>query len=253
VTARWRLLYTEPQGGIDNMALDHALLARAARTGESVLRVYSWRTPTISFGRHQRAVGVYDRGRLAAQGIEAVRRPTGGRAVLHAREVTYSVTAPVTGALRATYASINRLLLDALRQLGVDATLAPRRARAPRPGGNPCFDVATEGEIVVAGRKLAGSAQCREGGALLQHGSILIEDDQGLVANLVGAAPTPAATLREALGRAPAVEEVASALFAAVKASLDADAPTLTLEDTVRADLGALRARYSDEHWTWRA
>src|SRR5271154_4919364 len=98
------------------MALDHALLARAARTGECVLRVYSWRSPTVSFGRHQRTAGGYDHLHLAA-----VRRPTGGRAVLHDREATYSVTAPVTRPLRATYARINRLLLDALHRLGVDA------------------------------------------------------------------------------------------------------------------------------------
>jgi lipoyl(octanoyl) transferase len=265
VTARWRLLYTEPLDGIDNMALDHALLARAARTGESVLRVYSWQSPTVSFGRHQHTAGTYDRCRLARLGLAAVRRPTGGRAVLHAREATYSVTAPIAGPLRATYASINATLLAALRRLGVDASLAPR-SRAPRPDVSPCFALPTEGEITVAGRKLAGSAQCRENGAYLQHGSILIEDDQALLGrltedqsltgrpgtaekNFVGAVPAPPATLREALGRAPSVEEIADALFK----SLDAEASPLSLEDTVRADLGAFRARYSDEHWTWRA
>jgi lipoate-protein ligase A len=233
------------------MALDHALLARAARTGESVLRVYSWRAPTVSFGRHQRTAGVYDPCRLATQGLAAVRRPTGGRAVLHAREATYSVTSPVRGPLRATYAAINRLLLDALRHLGVDATLAPR-TRSPRPNAAPCFDEATEGEITVAGRKLAGSAQWRDGGAFLQHGSILIEDDQSL---LGGAAAAPPATLRAALGRVPSIEEIAAALFTALDAelsplSLDA---VLTQDAQLRADVDALRAHYSDEHWTWRA
>jgi lipoyl(octanoyl) transferase len=265
VTTRWRLLYTEPLDGIDNMALDHALLARAARTGEAVLRVFSWRSPTVSFGRHQRTRGVYDPCRLAAAGLAAVRRPTGGRAVLHAREATYSVTAPVDGPLRATYATINRLLVDALRHLGVNATLAPP-SRVPRPDGAPCFDVATEGEITVAGRKLAGSAQWRDAGAFLQHGSILIEDDQALLTEVaataapLGAAP---ATLRAALGRTPTVDEVADALFTAARASLtpslDAEVSPLSLDavlsrdDLLRADVGALRARYSDEHWTWRA
>jgi lipoate-protein ligase A len=248
LTSRWRLVYTEPLDGIDNMALDHALLARAARTGECVLRVYSWRSPTVSFGRHQPTAGVYDHSHLTRLGLAAVRRPTGGRAVLHGREATYSVTAPVTRPLRATYGRINRLLLDALHRLGVDAALAPATLPPP-PDGAPCFETPTEGEIVVGGRKLAGSAQWRDGGALLQHGSILIDDDQGLLAP----STTPPATLHAALGRAPAVGEIADALFAAARAGLDPDASPLDLEDDVWADVGALRARYADDRWTWRA
>ncbi|HWZ58818.1 MAG TPA: biotin/lipoate A/B protein ligase family protein [Gemmatimonadaceae bacterium] len=242
MTARWRLLYTEPLDGIDNMALDHALLARAARTGECVLRVYSWASPTVSFGRHQRTAGIYDHLHLPA-----VRRPTGGRAVLHAREATYSVTAPVTRPLRTAYHRINYLLLDALRHLGVAATLAPPTP-APPPDGAPCFDTATEGEIVVAGRKLAGSAQWRDRGALLQHGSILIDDDQALL----GAPPTPPATLRAALGRAPSVPEIADALFDAARATLDPHATPL-VDDDLQAEMAALRTHYADDSWTWRA
>jgi lipoate-protein ligase A len=248
LTSRWRLLYTEPLDGIDNMAFDHALLARAARTGESVLRVYSWRAPTISFGRHQRTVGAYDRCEVARRGLAAVRRPTGGRAVLHAREATYSVTAPVARPLRATYAAINHLLLDALRRLGVHAALAPA-ARPPRPDGAPCFDAATEGEIVIGARKLAGSAQWRDGGAILQHGSILIDDDQGLL----GPSLSPPTTLRDALGRSPAVSEIAEALFEAARATRDVEAEPLAIDGAFRADAEVFRAHYADEGWTWRA
>jgi lipoate-protein ligase A len=244
---QWRRLYTEPLDGIDNMALDHALLARAARTGESVLRVYSWRTPTVSFGRHQHTAGVYTPETLAAHHLHAVRRPTGGRALLHFREATYSVTAPITSSLRAAYASINTLLIKALHALGVPATLAAATAtRAPRPDTTPCFAVPVEGEITLEGRKLAGSAQRREGHAFLQHGSILIENDQSL---LPGVHLTPPATLHEALGRCPTVEEIAAALFA----SLDATATPLSLEELDDSTLAALREHYSDEHWTWRA
>jgi lipoate-protein ligase A len=243
VTSRWRLLYTEPLDGIDNMALDHALLARAARTGECVLRVYSWASPTVSLGRHQRTAGVYD-----DLGLAVVRRPTGGRAVLHAREATYSVTAPVTRPLRATYTRINHLLLDALHRLGVNAALAPATV-APPPDAAPCFETATEGEIVIDGRKLAGSAQWRDGGGLLQHGSILIDDDQ----SLLGPSATPPATLRAALGRAPDVHEIANALFDAARANLDPDATPLVLDEDLHADMRSLRARYADDRWTWRA
>ena len=97
------------------MALDHALMERARRTGESVLRVYAWASPVLSLGRNQRARDVYDDAELARRGVSVVRRPTGGRALLHHREITYSVTAPAssTEPLGATYNRVNALLLDA--------------------------------------------------------------------------------------------------------------------------------------------
>ena len=108
----WRLLLSPPLGGPENMALDEALMARARRTGESVLRVYGWSRPTLSLGRNQRAVGLYREQALAERGIGVVRRPTGGRALLHDREITYSVTAPCEDntALLTEYGRINALL-----------------------------------------------------------------------------------------------------------------------------------------------
>lgn len=268
-----RLLHTPPLHGTANMALDDALLARARATGEVVLRVYTWAAPTLSFGRHQRAQGVYDPARLAERGVAAVRRPTGGRAVLHAREVTYSVTAP-TGALappgasvHASYARINAMLVVALGALGVDAQVAAPAGRTPRPDGAPCFETPTGGELVTAAidgtaRKLVGSAQWQEDGALLQHGSILVDDDQSAVAALAVAPrlPLPApATLCAALGRAPRDGEVAAALFAAaacLAAPSDGPAQATPLDAASRAALDAegkrRRARYDDPAWTWR-
>src|SRR3954468_19192034 len=101
----WRLMLTEPRSGAENMARDTALVARAARTGETVFSVYSWERATLSLGRNQTATGRYDVQRIRAAGIDIVRRPTGGRAILHDREVTYSVTAPLADAppLREAY------------------------------------------------------------------------------------------------------------------------------------------------------
>jgi lipoate-protein ligase A len=239
------------------MALDEALLERARRTGEATLRVYGWARPTLSFGRHQRARGVYDVDRLRASGVDVVRRPTGGRALLHHREVTYAVAAPDAHGrtLRESYARINRLLVDALRVLGVEARVAAPTTRAPFPDGAPCFDTATGGELVVGDAKLVGSAQWRQEGALLQHGSILVDDDQTLLATLAArpAAPvsTPA-TLRGALGRAPSAAEVADALFAAVRTLEDPAARVLAPDDALRADVARLAARYEADWWTWR-
>src|SRR5881394_4197212 len=117
---RWRLLFIPPRTGPENMARDSALQARAARSGETVFSVYSWSGPTLSLGRNQPAVGLYDLKKIRQAEIDIVRRPTGGRAILHNREVTYSVTAPIgTGSLRETYDRINRILQLGLRPLGV--------------------------------------------------------------------------------------------------------------------------------------
>src|SRR4051812_2440297 len=117
---RWRLLIAPPRSGAENMARDSALKARAAHTGETVFSVYSWNAPTLSFGRNQPASGHYDPHKLRDSGVGVVRRPTGGRAILHDREVTYSVTAPLDDQLplRETYARINRILQSGLSRLG---------------------------------------------------------------------------------------------------------------------------------------
>src|SRR5205823_4966724 len=137
-----------------------------------------------------------------------VRRPTGGRAILHDREITYSVTAPVrdAGDLRESYERINRLLLSGLQSIGVSASVAAPATRSASPGMAPCFDEPAAGELTLDGRKLAGSAQWRSEDALLQHGSILIADDQSFLATLALDGPreiSAPATLSEALGGAP--------------------------------------------------
>lgn len=240
------------------MALDEALMDRARRTGEWVLRVYSWRTPTISLGRNQTANGRYDLARVRERGMEIVRRPTGGRAILHAREITYSVTAPVddAGSLRESYDRINRLLTTALLSLGVDAVAATQADhRHLSPGMTPCFDQPAAGELTVAGRKLAGSAQWRHDGALLQHGSILVADDQTALAELTlggGADIPPPATLADILSYVPSPDELAAALGKAVRTLEDPDAADVSIDAEVRARASALVVRYSDDAWTWR-
>ena len=253
----WRLITTPPASGAANMALDEALMSRARATGEWVLRVYTWSTPTISLGRNQSALGRYDLDAIARRTLSVVRRPTGGRAILHDREVTYSVTAPVdsAGDLAESYQRINRLLLEALASLGVQATMAAPATRASAPGMAPCFDEPSAGELVVDGRKLAGSAQWRSEGALLQHGSILVADDQSTLTDLalgpMRDIPAPA-TLAATMGRVPSVTEVAGALADAVRAVEDPQASELVVDARLRAEADALVVRYLDERWTWR-
>ena len=254
---RWRLLLSPPFGGPDNMALDEALMRRARRTGETVLRVYGWSTPTLSLGRNQKARGHYDEAGLARAGIAVVRRPTGGRALLHDHEVTYSVTAPASApqGVSESYERINLLLVHALRSLGVPVAPARPVQRASAPSLTPCFAEPAFGELVVGGRKLVGSAQWRDGGALLQHGSILLDDDQRTIPTLMRAPlplPPPAATLRGALGRLPSLEEVSEALFAAVREREDPEATPLEPEAALSEEARVGAGRYRDPAWTWR-
>lgn len=252
----WRLLHSLPLGGAENMAVDEALMSRARDTGEWTLRVYSWARPTISFGRNEAALRHYDPERIRARHLDVVRRPTGGRAILHDREITYSVTAPVAdaGDLRASYERINRLLVAALAKLGVQARIADRETRGATPGPAPCFNEPWAGELTVGGRKLAGSAQWRSNGALLQHGSILVDDDQSTLTQLWleprSRIPSPA-TLTGALGRAPAAAELYGALGSAVRELEDPCAEPLSPDEHLRAQASTLVVHYADDAWTW--
>lgn len=247
-----------PRSGAENMARDTALMERARVSGEAVFSIYGWERPTLSLGRNQTARGRYDAAEIARRGMDVVRRPTGGRALLHYREVTYSVTAPVRDymSLRESYSRINAILIDGLSRLGVVVSAWKQHGPAMRPGDIPCFAAPAAGELVSEGVKLVGSAQMREGGALLQHGSILIEDDQPLIATLCtehrDEAPVPpAATLVAILGRSPQVEEVADSMFAAVRELEDAEASDLADSEIRDATINHLD-RFASEWWTWR-
>lgn len=254
---RWHFLLSPAADGVANMALDEALMRRAALTQTAVLRVYGWSSPTLSLGRNQRARGCYDLAAAATLGVGFVRRPTGGRALLHHREITYSVTMPVAGVMtsRAAYGFINEVLLAGLDRLGVTARTATT-TQALSPGLRPCFDVPAAHEIVFGERKLVGSAQWRHKGALLQHGSILVRDDQPLIARLLRdttlGADTAAATLADALGREPSAAEVAQCIRGALESETGGRVTDLTADAALEADTDALRVIYAKETWTWR-
>lgn len=246
-----------PRSAAENMSRDTALMDRARETGESVFSVYSWAHPTLSLGRNQEARGKYNLDAIALRGMDVVRRPTGGRALLHHREVTYSVTAPAAAgdSLSESYARINALLLLGLSSLGIAANESPAPGRALPPTDIPCFAEPAKGELSFEDRKLVGSAQFREDGALLQHGSILIEDDQALIAAVSMSPPSidavAAATLSDALGRRPSIDEVAVVLFNAVLHAEDASASSLSEAD-VSGQTAKYMEKYSSEWWTWR-
>jgi len=257
--AVWRLVDTPPAAGAWNMAVDEALAASVAAGGEPVLRVYRWSPPCLSLGRNQPARGRYDLRALAERGISVVRRPTGGRAVLHHRELTYTVAAPeaLLGGPRRAYAAINRALVAGLRTLGVDAAQQPAGpSRAPVPSLAPCFAEPVEGEVVAGGRKLVGSAQRRLGEVILQHGSLPLHDDQSVVASLLIGGPDgepgdAPATLVDVLGREPAWDELTAALAAGFARTFGVHLRGGGLTDAEREHAAADTERYGDAAWTW--
>jgi lipoate-protein ligase A len=219
--ADWHLWLDDlPRPGYLNMAIDSALLALAESDGVGFLRLYRWSPACISFGRHEPAARRYDRARIAALGVDTVRRPTGGRAVWHDAELTYAIAAPLAtfGALRESCERIHDLLQNALALLGIDAERAPVPSRSATPGAGPCFETPAGGEVLVAGRKVAGSAQLRTATALLQHGSLLLGAAQHrLTAVMAGGEPRPDSAVAPPLGRPVAFTDAAEAIAHAAR------------------------------------
>jgi len=180
--ATWRLLIDGPRDAAWNMAVDEATLIEHGR-GQvpPTLRFYFWQVPTLSLGYFQDLDKEIDLDACAANGVDVVRRPTGGRAVLHNKEVTYAIVASrsygASGTVLASYQWISGGLARGLELLGLEVQRhkpAPGIAERLR-GSAACFDSPSWYEITVGGKKIIGSAQVRRDDALLQHGSILLE------------------------------------------------------------------------------
>ncbi len=179
----WRLLYTPPATGAWNMAVDESILEHIHR-GESqpTLRLYSWNPPCLSLG-HAQSFKDVDVERLKSHGWEVVRRVTGGRAILHTDELTYSVTGsadePVlAGGVLESYNRLSKALLHAVRALSLPVEVKEFSDAPASQNLNPvCFEVPSTYEITVDGKKLIGSAQARKKEGVLQHGSLPLTGD----------------------------------------------------------------------------
>jgi lipoate-protein ligase A len=168
-----------------NMAVD-ACLVRMAERGELdiALRTYTWEPHTVSLGRLQKGLSGIDHRKLSADGFGLVRRPTGGRAVWHGRELTYSVTAGArhplySDGIEKSLGAVATVLVNALNAIGVPAVMNRAVRSGEGFGRGPCFVSHGRFEVMTQdGRKLVGSAQARTRGAFLEHGSILFDNDQ---------------------------------------------------------------------------
>jgi lipoate-protein ligase A len=222
----WRLIQDGPASGPWNMGIDEALLRDAHESGHASLRLYRWQGPWLSLGYAQRRIppAIHEACRSAGVGI--VRRTTGGRAVLHGCDLTYSISAPescLADGLRGSLAQIAEALLAGVRAVGIhDATRAPVASASEAGRDFDCFAESAGDEICVDGKKLVGSAQRRRGGAVLQHGSIRMRADAPDAVEASGLSVGPSTSLAQ-LGLDDAEAALRAALVEAFASALDAD------------------------------
>ena len=195
----WRSLPLDAGTGIEQMAIDSWLLDQHVKGLQPPsLRFYTWRSPTLSLGYHQRQFPEFWNSlKWQGQPVDIVRRPTGGRAVLHQGDLTYAlVTSGLTGSRRDVYQQLCQFLIEGWRSLGVDLTFgAAGRGYIRNPN---CFSTATAADLVMPdGYKLIGSAQVYRSGCVLQHGSIRLSPDSELFEKVFGEKITPPSLLEQ--------------------------------------------------------
>lgn len=223
----WRFIDTGASDAFINMAIDEAmLLAHEQGLTPPTLRVYEWSPAALSLGFFQSIRKDVDEQKCREEGIDVVRRKTGGRSVLHKDELTYSVVASgkcgFPYGVAASYKAISQGLIAAYRLLGLEVYLAPHRGNSPAA---PCFNAASFGDLTCKGRKIAGSAQFRRRDVLLQHGSLPISLDVRLLFSILkfpssnsreraaAAFGERATCITELLGRRISRQELKEALF----------------------------------------
>lgn len=254
---QWRLIYDQPTNGQHNMAIDEAILdAVCAGQSPPTLRLYAWSPACLSLGYGQPPSDV-DRERLDWLRWDVVRRPTGGKAILHTDELTYSVALPsdyplAVGGILESYQRISRALMAALRGLGLRTRADKQADDVNKSTGAVCFENPSHYEITVDGRKLIGSAQMRRKTGLLQHGSLPLTGDIARICEVLAypdeaereagrlAVRARAITLAEALGREVDWPTAADAFVwgfeTALDITFDAAMNDLTETEEARAD-----------------
>ncbi len=267
--ATWRLIVDGEADGATNMAVDEAILNGVTEgTSPPTLRFYAWSPPCLSLGRSQKLVEV-DRVACHADGVDVVRRATGGKAILHADELTYSISLSQAdprgeGRVVDVYRRLSEGLLAGLHRMGVEAIqVCGRRA----PGGEltaVCFETSSEYEITVAGRKLVGSAQWRARGGVLQHGTLPLWGDLTRIVNYLALSDgkrqaqshrlhLKALTMEDALGSVPSFDTVSDALAEGFSEALNLTLVPGELGPGELVQLAEIRERvYANSAWTAR-
>lgn len=268
----WRLILSPAHTGVENMAYDHALLESVAEgRSRPILRLYSWQPFCLSLGYAQPFADT-DLEALTEHGWDLVRRPTGGRAILHGDELTYAVIGPLTnqhlrGGVLESYQHLSQGLVQALKNLGLSPAVAPDSARLDEvQRSNPvCFEMPSAYEITAGGKKLIGSAQTRRLGAVLQHGTIPLTGDITRVCQVLSfASPSDrraaavalsqrATTISQILGREVSWQEAAEAVKNGFSKALGLSLEPDELTTAEKAGSVELASRlYHRTEWTHR-
>jgi len=252
------------------MAIDEAIMLSVAdEKSPPTLRFYGWQPPCVSVGYVQPLRGEVDVEKCRSKGYTWVRRPTGGRAVLHIDELTYSVVAPqgdarVAGDILTSYRRLSMGLVAGLRSLGCDVTQSdPVTHDDSDDVSAACFQVPSNYEVTAKGRKLVGSAQVRRERVVLQHGSLPLRGDVSRLADVLNLEKRDsdrlrnllrerAITLDEAAGRHVPYTEAADALAKGFSQALNLDLELGALSTHEQEVAQRLRSRYTGDEWTYR-
>ena len=275
MTETWNFINTGSHDPYYNMAMDEALLNFVSR-GEidPVVRFYTWNPATLSVGYFQRLKKEIDIDKVKEKGFGLVRRQTGGRGVLHDKELTYSVIVPeahpnMPSTITEAYRVISEGLLEGFKLLGFDAYFAIPRSKEEReklkqPRSAVCFDAPSWYELVVEGRKIAGSAQTRQKGVILQHGSLLQDVDvdelfdmfifknDRLKEKMKKAFVDKAVAINDISDRHISIEEMEKAFEEGFKKGLNIEFKPLSLTENQLAEVKVLEEKYRSEEWLYK-
>ena len=275
MTEIWNFINTGSKNPYYNMAMDEALLNFVSR-GEidPVIRFYTWNPATLSIGYFQRLQKEIDIDKVKEKGYGLVRRQTGGRGVLHDKELTYSVIVPeshpnMPSTVTEAYKIISQGLLEGFKNLGFETYFAIPRSKEERdklkqPRSSVCFDAPSWYELVVEGRKIAGSAQTRQKGVILQHGSILQDIDiddlfdmfifknERLKAKMKENFVQKAVAINDILNQHITLNEMENAFKSGFKKGLNIDFKPLELTEKQKEEVQELEEKYRSEAWMYR-
>lgn len=275
MTEIWNFINTGSKNPYYNMAMDEALLNFVSR-GEidPVIRFYTWNPATLSIGYFQRLQKEIDIDKVKEKGYDLVRRQTGGRGVLHDKELTYSVIVPeshpnMPSTVTEAYKIISQGLLEGFKNLGFETYFAIPRSKEERdklkqPRSSVCFDAPSWYELVVEGRKIAGSAQTRQKGVILQHGSILQDIDiddlfdmfkfknERLKAKMKENFVQKAVAINDISNQHITLNEMENAFEAGFKKGLNIDFKPLELTEKQLEEVQELEDKYRSEAWMYR-
>ncbi|MCG2500019.1 lipoate--protein ligase family protein [Staphylococcus epidermidis] len=275
MTEIWNFINTGSKNPYYNMAMDEALLNFVSR-GEidPVIRFYTWNPATLSIGYFQRLQKEIDIDKVKEKGYGLVRRQTGGRGVLHDKELTYSVIVPeshpnMPSTVTEAYKIISQGLLEGFKNLGFETYFAIPRSKEERdklkqPRSSVCFDAPSWYELVVEGKKIAGSAQTRQKGVILQHGSILQDIDiddlfdmfifknERLKAKMKENFVQKAVAINDISNQHITLNEMENAFKSGFKKGLNIDFKSLELTEKQKEEVQELEEKYRSEAWMYR-